>query len=119
MNQSFENFESDAMTRIIAENPNLSDKLTRQYSSAKVVSREFTGVGFFTDFEVMDKESKLDDCANLQLGNVQAKIKGIEFGAGFVLFIKDGFIKLLECYTYGEPLPAQIFEYSFEVDSPQ
>ena len=114
MDNKFEQLESDVMMRIIAEDSSVSNILERQYNSAKVIGRRFTGVGFFTDLEVLDKSLKLSNHPNLELGNVQANIEGLKFGAGFVLFIRDGLIETLEGYTYDEPWPTIISEYNLE-----
>ena len=102
------------MKKIIAEDSTISGMLEKQYKSAKVVSREFSGFGFFTNFEIIDKSLKLTDSQNLELGNTQLKLEGLKFGAGFVLFVRDGLIKTLECYTYDEPWPTNITTYTFE-----
>ena len=114
IDKKFEQFESDAMNRIIAEDSAISDMLIKQYKSAKVISRTFSGFGFFTNFEITDKSLKLTDCQNLELGNTQLKLEGLKLGAGFVLFIRDGLIKTLECYTYDEPWPISITTYAFD-----
>lgn len=109
---SFEQFEYDVMKRIITENIDLVDRLEQQFDSATVVSRKFTGFGFYTNYDIKDKNSRLKDASNLELGNVQAKLDGLKYGMGFVLFIRDGLIKTLEGYTYEEPLPSQFSKYS-------
>jgi len=110
-----EKFEIAVMTKIISENPELSTKLKKQYDSAIIVNREFTGVGFFTTFEITDKTSRLENYLNLELGNTQARIEGLEFGAGFVLFVRNGLIELLECFSYGgETWPSQVISFSLE-----
>ena len=114
MDSYFEQFESDVMRRIIAENADISDVLTKQYQSAKVIGRDFTGVGFFTDFEIPDADLRLTSHSNLELGAVQVKLESLKFGAGFVLFIRDGLIQSLECYTYGEPWPENVNGYMLE-----
>lgn len=114
MTDNFEQFEFDIMQRIIAENGDLVDSLGRQYAASKVISREFTGFGFYTSFEILDKSLRLENKANLELGNAEAMLAGLKYGMGFVLFIRDGFIKTLEGYTYDEPLPFKFFEYSFK-----
>ena len=114
MNSNFEKFEADVMESIIAEDSAISNILEKQYKSAKIISREFSGFGFFTNFEITDESLKLLGNPNLELGNTQAKIEGLELGAGFVLFIRNGFIKMLECYTYDEPWPQKILSYSLK-----
>ena len=114
IDKKFEQLESSAMKRIIAEDSTMSVILEKQYKSSKVLSREFSGFGFFTNFEIIDKSLKLPDNQNFELGNVQLKLEGLKLGAGFVLFIRNGLIKTLECYTYDEPWPAIINTYTFE-----
>ena len=36
---------------------------------------------------------------------------GVKYGSGYVLFVKDGFITMLEGYTYGEVWPDKITGY--------
>ena len=110
----FNKFEREVMKAIIAENPEISELLEKQYRSAKVVSREFTGVGFFIGFDVTDKNSRLPEYPNNALGRVQAKFKELEYGVGFVLFIREGFIVTLEGFTYDEPWPENIEGYVLE-----
>jgi len=69
---------------------------------------------FFTHYKIMDKCLKLLKNPNRELGHTQAKLEGLKLGAGFVLFIRDGLIDTLECYTYDEPWPTYISNYTFE-----
>jgi len=114
MDDKFEQFEMDIMNRIIAEDSSISYLLNKQYKSAIVSQRNFTGAGFFTDFEVTDKSLAIPDYLDLQLGKVNARIEGLAFGAGFILFIEDGLIAMLEGYTYGEPWPTPLTAYTIE-----
>lgn len=41
-------------------------------------------------------------------GDIQAEIGGLQYGAGFVIFIMNGRLDTLESFTYGEPWPANI-----------
>ena len=115
LDENFKRFEAEVMQRIIEESLPESAILEEQYRCAKIVSREFTGFGFFTKFEVANKNLQIPARSNSHLGRVQAKIEGLEYGAGFVLFVKDGFISLLEGYCYGnEPWPDEITAYTLE-----
>ena len=106
-----EQFELEVMNKIMEENLAIEKNLKAQYRFSRVISREFSDYGFYTRFEVTDKKLKLKDHLNMELGNVQAQIAGLKCGAGFVLFIRDGFIKSLECYTYDEIWPDDIIDY--------
>ncbi len=57
---------------------------------------------------------RLSGNPNLELGDTHAKLEGLKLGAGFVMFIRDGLIKTLECYTYDEPWPISITTYTFD-----
>jgi hypothetical protein len=39
---------------------------------------------------------------------VIARMEGLEHGAGFMLFIDDGVLVMLEGYTYDEPWPQRM-----------
>jgi hypothetical protein len=89
-----------------------------QLASAKVVSRENTGAGFYTYFEVQRPP-------NIVIGNAkekdlrhgpQATIKGIVHGMGFILWLKQGFIDCLEGYTYDDDTTAlDLINLEFEI----
>ncbi|MDR2939022.1 MAG: hypothetical protein LBV08_01740 [Clostridiales bacterium] len=111
MEVEFEQFEADVMKHIIMERPDFSEELMRQYEASKVINRDTSIFGFYTSFEISNKGLRLKDNPNLELGDTQAKLEGLELGAGFVLFIRDGLIKALECYTYDEPWPTKITKY--------
>jgi hypothetical protein len=100
------------MNNIISEDLAIADLLRKQYEVAKILDRQFTGYGFFTDFEIMDKSLRIPDNMNREVGNTQAVIEGLKLGVGFVLYIRNGFIKTLEGYTYDEPWPKNITSYS-------
>ena len=82
--------------------------LRAQASAATVTKREMTGVGFFTTFSVPDHCSRLSRSkGQTWLADVGADLVGVEHGVGFVLFLRDGQIAVLEGFTYGEsPWPA-------------
>lgn len=76
--------------------------LREQYESAVIVSEEDTGAGFFIRYQVdgtfrIREEFK----ATFQIGDIDGEIDGIDGAVGFVLFIKDGYLTMLEGYTNG------------------
>lgn len=46
------------------------------------------------------------------LGGVYAEIQGVEHGAGFILFVDDGYLDSLEGFTYVGPWPDQLGAYT-------
>jgi len=99
---------------LFCENEHI-DTIKQQYNNSIVTDREFTGVGFYTNFYVADKSLHLKDNVNFEIGGIHASINGLKSGAGFIVFIRNGVIKCLEGYTYGEPWPKEITEYKFSI----
>jgi hypothetical protein len=87
--------------------------LRRQLAGSRVRSREFTGVGFFTNLTVPPDATRAPVGAQrVTLGDVAASMNGLAHGAGFVLFITDGMLDFLEGFTYDEPWPEIIGAFS-------
>ena len=99
-------FESAVLDGLVAQkNEDLSPEdisiLNEQMKGAIILSRTMTGVGFYTKF-LVDKKAQQLDKKSLQISGVGANISGVEHGAGFILFIKEGVIDNLEGFTYAE-----------------
>lgn len=104
---NFENFENKVMEMLLCGENEVLEKLRRQFKTAKVKRREFTGVGFFTDFTV---EKNLDFSINNKTfcyGDVYSNERGIVGDLGFILFIKNGYIDMLEGYTVYDVWPKE------------
>ena len=54
----------------------------------------------------------------LKLGDVIAKIPGLEHGAGFLLYVDNGSITALEGYTFEEPWPVVIDKFTLTYTDP-
>lgn len=98
----FELFEKAAMDKILCGEDIALEILREQYKDAVVTDREFTGVGFFSDFYISDKSPKLAFHHPIQICDVIGQIDELPHGVGFVLFIKNGVIDCLEGFTYGD-----------------
>lgn len=114
--KKFEILEKMVVEKILSGDDRVLDILRKQYNDSVVESREFTGAGFYTTFKINDSAPMLVGKNSFQLGDVIGTIKGVKYGVGFVLFIKDGKIDFLEGYTYGEekwPENIEDFRLSF------
>lgn len=80
--------------------------LRSQAEQARLVSKEYTGVGFFCDFEVPPEAPRTS--GSFYIEDVNADIEGLQHGAGFVLFVRGGRLDSLEGFTYGEQWPEDI-----------
>src|SRR5262245_41914223 len=78
------------------------DTARQQLEYASITKREHTGVGFFTEFALSEHAPVRRDLPDATLGNVRAELPGLEHGAGFLLFIRDGVVTMLEGYTYAD-----------------
>lgn len=89
--------------------------LREQLDAASVSEREMTGVGFYTTLTIPSNARRLSRVDTIRLGDVVARISGLDHGAGFVLYIQNGVLHLLEGYVYDEKWPPDVsfFELSY------
>jgi hypothetical protein len=78
--------------------------LRAQYEQAHVSSVESSGVGFFVNYEVPDDLAVAIPPA-FAGGDARIAIAGVEFGAGCVLFVREGRLSMFETYTYDGSWP--------------
>lgn len=78
------------------------ETIRQQLSHATVATRKFTSVGFFTDFTLPADAPVSRDLSDQTIGGVGASFPGVEHGAGFMLFIRGGIVRMLEGYTYAD-----------------
>jgi hypothetical protein len=98
--------ERQVITTLLAPIHPVMDALRRQFDACTVASREFTGHGFVSTLVIADGvEAAPVTRKQLSLGDVSATIDGLEHGAGFVLFVRDGLLDVLEGFAYDEPWP--------------
>jgi hypothetical protein len=102
MLQDILSFENKVMEKMLDGNVDILCTLRKQFKMARVESRIFTGVGFYTQYSIPKEAPIIKEAKSFQLGDVIGEIEGVPGGVGFVLFIKEGAIHLLEAYTYGE-----------------
>ena len=92
----------------------LLDMLRLQLENCKVTGREMTGCGFFLNLAVPDDMPRSIGL-DTQFGDVLAVLPGLENGAGFLLYLKDGLLDMLEGYSFDEPWPisTDVFELRY------
>jgi hypothetical protein len=88
------------------------ETIRRQLSHATVTKREFTGVGFFTEFAVPEDAPVERDLSDATLGDVAAESPSLKHGVGFVLFVRNGVVSMLEGYTYDEDWPVSVDDFA-------
>ena len=97
---NFTKLELAALRSIFTETPQLADGLAAQLAAASVAGRENTGGGFFTTISVAAGVPRISSPRALG-HDTSASIEGLVHGMGFILFMEDGYINLLEGYAFG------------------
>jgi hypothetical protein len=92
--------ERAVLQAIALQVPEAGEAMASQLESARVVTRENTGAGFFTTFEMTSAVPPIG--VSSPLGDVGATIQGLVHGLGFLLWLKDGRIDQLEGHSYDE-----------------
>jgi hypothetical protein len=116
MTNSLNSLEQAVLQKLLDGSHPILVALRKQFEAASFSSRKLTGVGFFTKFTVRSSVSPLPPpIKRLVFGDIEAKIKGLQHGAGFLLFTENGFLQTLEGYTYDEPWPddTSVFELRY------
>ena len=75
-----------------------ADALREQIATAQVTDFENTGVGFFSTVKVPPEAPRLTDQSPLDAAT--GSVASIPHGMGFLVFLKDGHISVIEGYTY-------------------
>lgn len=97
--------EQAVLDRLLAGHHSALDALREQAKRSRLRHREYTGVGFWTWFAVPD-DAPAASPSEFMLSGVNATLAGLKHGAGFWLFVRNGYLDQLEGFTYDEPWPA-------------
>lgn len=108
----FTPLERAVMDKLLEGDEPESIALRAQWHAATVASRDYSGVGFFTELKVPAELTLPDKPPRLTISGVIAFIEGIPHGAGFVVFVKDGLLDTLEGFTYDGEWPAEIGSFA-------
>ena len=92
------------LERIAAKNPLLRPYLGKLHVS----SREFTGVGSYTNFRSTESSADVAD-QQMSLGELII-MPNVQNGMGAILFCRGGRPKCLEMYTHGNDLWDGVFD---------
>lgn len=116
MTDSLTQLERSVLEKLLDGDHPLLGQLRQQLVSCAATERELTGCGFFTTFLVHPSFKTLPDLT-FTFGDVDAKIAGLTFGAGFLLYVTDGRLDVLEGYCYGELWPDSIESFALHYAS--
>lgn len=102
---SLATLEHQALAALLQGDDEILHVLRHQAKEVSVSSRKMTGVGFFIEFDVPPHLPRIKSHPTFTLGDVNGTAENVKHGLGFVLFIKDGALSVLEGYSYDEPWP--------------
>jgi hypothetical protein len=88
--------ENAILEALAVDHPNLKGMICQLH----VLSREFTGVGSYTNFSSAKSSAELDEKQIGLQGSI--RIPSVPNGLGAVLFCEKGKPKFLELFTYGD-----------------
>jgi hypothetical protein len=116
---TFTPLEQAVIEAICQAYPEDRTALEAQLSTATLRSRENTGCGFVTYFTVDHNSGAPIGGGRLRDGPA-AKVDGVKYGMGFILWLAQGYADCLEGYTYGpDSTTDTMFEtVSFEITKP-
>ena len=97
----FTPLERAVLDSICEMHPSDKSALNAQLSTAVLGRRENTGCGFFTYFAVDQLSTPPIGGRRLRDGP-SAQIEGVNYGFGFILWLKEGYADCLEGYNWGD-----------------
>jgi hypothetical protein len=104
--------ERAVLNKLLEGNHPLLMQLRKDLSICRVSRREMTGAGFYTHFDAGVAPTASN--SKLRFGDVVAEIDGMTHGAGFVLYVENGRLSMLEGYGYDDPWPSTITGYTLK-----
>ena len=93
---------------LLRGNDEVLSVLRQQAKQVQVSSRKMTGVGFYTEFVVPPDVPRVPGRPTFKIGDVNGTADNVKHGLGFLLYVRDGALSMLEGYTYDEPWPDEV-----------
>jgi hypothetical protein len=97
--QTLTGLERAVAEAICNQFPEGRDVLLRQLATAKVTERHFTGVGFYTEFEV-DHEARAPQPKTSPFGAIRSYVGPDRYELLFMLYVRDGVADTIEAYSF-------------------
>lgn len=97
--------EKRALEMLLAGEDDRLAVLRSQLKAALVARRELSGVGFFTYLSVPPHLPRVQGPKRLVIDDLYSEVAGLQHPAGFLLFVTDGTLDVLECFTVDDQWP--------------
>lgn len=105
------------MRLLLAGEDPVLNLLRKQSKGIISVLREYTGAGVYMTFTLADDVPRLSGQPSFVFGDVVADIEGLQLGAGFLLFVRNGLLHMLELYAYEDSFPTSIGQFSVRYEN--
>lgn len=107
MNTSLLPLEKAVLEKVFSGDVPLLVQFREQLGRCSVTTREATGFGFYTTLNVPESTARIPGL-DFKFGDVVGEIPDLSSGVGFLIYVKDGIVSMLEGYSYDEPWPPSI-----------
>ena len=91
--------------------------LRAQAEKSRLSSREYTGVGFYSNFDVPPDVPALETERDFHIRDLNAVVDGVKHGVDFILFVREGRLDWLEGVTFEGPWPNVIRNFKLSYRS--
>jgi hypothetical protein len=107
----FEKLTKKAMDLLLTGDDYVLKNLRKQYENAIISTIENTNVGLLVSFEIPKSIEKINFKTikrDFVFGDVFGTVDKVFGAVGFIIFIKDGYLKTLEIYSIGSDIWEQV-----------
>jgi len=117
--QGLEPLEAAVIEMLLAgDHPSLQ-KLRAQVAVGRIKSRQSSGAGFFLEFEVpADVDRPVIKQRSLHITDLTAKLPELMHRVGFILFVREGRLAMLEAQAQDEEWPAELTTFELRYTDP-
>src|SRR6266568_1312153 len=92
-------FEQAVLDKFLEGDHPVLTVLRAQAETGRLGTRNYSGAGFYLSFE-MAHGAPMASVGDFRLGDVVAKVVGLQYGAGFLLFVREGRLAVMEGYSF-------------------
>ncbi len=111
-------FEKKVMDMLLDGDDNVLKELRNQFLNSKVEYREFTGVGFYTGYQINENIPPVLNGKSFHFGDVLAYFENDEWPLDFIIHGKNGYLSQLEGVAIQGPWPEDYSKVTLKYSTP-
>jgi hypothetical protein len=97
--------EQKVMDMLLDGDDDVLKELRNQFLNSSVESREINGAGFYTTYHVKENIKPAANGKSSSFGYVYASYENIEYALSFRIYVKKGYLIMLEGATFQDSWP--------------